>query len=216
MIRGLDVVISFLVLVVFSPLLLLIGLVIVLESGWPLIFSQVRVGLNGTEFRIFKFRTMRKNAEKLGQLTVGMKDARVTPVGVFLRKYKLDELPQFFNVLVGDMSVVGPRPEVPRYVRLYTPEQRKLLNVRPGITDHSTLYFSNENALLAQYSDPEKGYIERVMPQKLRLSKVYLDAPTPRNYLSLIVQTILKIVGVNIKKTQWWKRRNKMLADQIR
>jgi hypothetical protein len=158
---------------------------------------------------------MRKNSEKQGQLTVGMKDSRVTPLGVFLRKYKLDELPQFFNVLIGDMSVVGPRPEVPKYVRLYTTEQRMLLNVRPGITDHSTLYFSNENALLAAYSDPEKGYIERVMPQKLRLSKVYLDAPTPRNYLSLVVQTILKIMGLNIKKTNWWKKRNSALSSQI-
>ena len=144
-----------------------------------------------------------------------MKDARVTPLGVFLRKYKLDELPQFINVLLGEMSVVGPRPEVPKYVRLYTAEQRRLLNVRPGITDHATLYFSNENALLAQYSDPEKGYVERVMPEKLRLSKVFLDAPSPRNYMSLVVQTILKVVGVNIKETDWWKKRNKVIRDLV-
>jgi lipopolysaccharide/colanic/teichoic acid biosynthesis glycosyltransferase len=132
---------------------------------------------------------MRKDAEKMGQLTVGMRDSRVTPIGYFLRKYKLDEFPQFFNVFIGQMSIVGPRPEVRKYANLYTKEQLKVLNVRPGITDDATIRFRNENLIMGTYSNPEEGYIKEILPYKLRLSYIWLRKPTLYNYFRIIWQT---------------------------
>lgn len=194
MIRLLDIILSLAILIVCSPIFFVLSIAITLTSGFPFVFRQTRVGLKGKEFKIIKFRTMYRDAEQRGQLTVGMRDPRITPLGYFLRKHKLDELPQLWNVLVGEMSFVGPRPEVKKYVKLYTPEQLQLLNVRPGITDHASIYFSNENHIMGQHSDPEKAYIEIVMQEKLRLSKRYLDDPSVRHYFWLIWMTIKKVV----------------------
>lgn len=194
MIRLLDIILSLAIIIVCSPIFFLLAIAITLTSGFPFVFRQTRVGLRGKEFKIIKFRTMYRDAEQRGQLTVGMRDPRITPLGYFLRKHKLDELPQLWNVLVGEMSFVGPRPEVKKYVRLYTPEQLQLLNVRPGITDHASIYFSNENHIMGQHADPEKAYIEIVMQEKLRLSKLYLDNPSVKHYLYLIWMTVRKVV----------------------
>jgi lipopolysaccharide/colanic/teichoic acid biosynthesis glycosyltransferase len=142
---------------------------------------------------------MRKDAEKFGQLTVGKRDPRVTPIGYFLRKYKLDELPQFWNVLVGEMSIVGPRPEVRKYVNLYNKQQLKVLSVRPGITDDATIRFRNENLIIGRYDSPEEAYINEVLPHKLRLSSIWLKKPTLINYFRIIWQTFLAIF--NTKKS---------------
>ena len=193
MIRALDILISLVFLFLLSPILVIVALLIMLTSGWPFIFRQTRVGLHGNDFQIIKFRTMRKDAEKFGQLTVGSRDPRVTPIGYFLRKYKLDELPQFWNVLVGQMSIVGPRPEVKKYVKLYSAEQLKVLNVRPGITDDATIRFRNENQIVGNYANPEEAYIKEILPYKLRLSYIWLRKPTLYNYFRIIWQTFLAL-----------------------
>ena len=172
-----------------SPILLLIALLIILSSGWPFVFRQKRVGLHGKEFKIIKFRTMRKNSEKTGQLTIGNRDSRVTPIGYFLRKYKLDEFPQFFNVIIGQMSIVGPRPEVKKYADLYNKEQLRVLTIRPGITDDATIRFRNENQIMVSYTNPEEAYIKEILPYKLRLSYVWIKKPTLFNYFRIIWQT---------------------------
>jgi len=193
MIRALDILISLVFLFLFSPILVIVALLITLTTGWPFVFRQTRVGLYGKDFQIIKFRTMRKDAEKFGQLTVGNRDPRVTPIGYFLRKYKLDELPQFWNVLVGQMSIVGPRPEVKKYVKLYSAEQLKVLNVRPGITDDATIRFRNENQIVGNYANPEETYIKEILPYKLRLSYIWLRKPTLYNYFRIIWQTFVAL-----------------------
>lgn len=190
MIRLLDMLFSFVGLVLLSPLLLLIALWVKSDSRGPVFFRQIRVGRYGKDFQLFKFRSMRVDADKAGLLTVGGRDPRITGAGYFLRKYKLDELPQLLNVLFGDMSVVGPRPEVRKYVNLYTPEQRQILNVRPGITDMASIEFRNENEILAQSIDPEQTYIQDIMPQKIRLNQVFIKNPTIFNYLRIIFRTV--------------------------
>ncbi|MBS1927275.1 MAG: sugar transferase [Chitinophagaceae bacterium] len=190
MIRLLDILFSFVGLVLLSPLLLLIALWVKSDSRGPVFFRQIRVGRYGKDFQLFKFRSMRVDADKAGLLTVGGRDPRITGAGYFLRKYKLDELPQLLNVLFGDMSVVGPRPEVRKYVNLYTPEQRQILNVRPGITDMASIEFRNENEILAQSIDPEQTYIQDIMPQKIRLNQVFIKNPTIFNYLRIIFRTV--------------------------
>ena len=147
MLRFLDILFSFLGLIVLSPLLVLLCLWVKFDSAGPIFYIQKRVGLNGIDFNLFKFRSMRVNADKLGLLTVGGRDPRITNSGFYIRKYKMDELPQLFNVLVGDMSLVGPRPEVRKYVDLYNEEQLKVLSVRPGITDEASIAFRNENEM---------------------------------------------------------------------
>ena len=193
MIRALDILISIFILTTLSPILLILAALITLTSGWPFVFRQTRVGLHGKDFQIIKFRTMIKNAEQHGQLTVGARDKRVTPIGYFLRKYKLDELPQFWNVLVGQMSIVGPRPEVKKYVKLYNADQLKVLNVRPGITDDATIRFRNESTLVAEYANPEEAYVNVILPYKIRLSSVWLKKPTLYNYFRIIWQTFLAL-----------------------
>ena len=174
-----------------APVLLLAALWIKLDSVGPVFFRQVRVGRHGQEFRIFKFRTMRVAAERLGpQITVGV-DPRITTSGHFLRRYKIDELPQFLNVLLGDMSIVGPRPEVPRYVALYTPEQRRVvLSVRPGITDLASLEYKDENDLLGGSEDPEATYVEQVLPAKLALCVRYVQTRSFWGDLLIVVRTL--------------------------
>lgn len=194
MTRLFDVIFSLAGLVLLSPMLLVIAVWIRLDSSGPAIFRQVRVGRYGKTFELLKFRSMRPGSEAKGQLTVGTADSRITRIGAWLRRYKLDELPQLVNVLKGEMSIVGPRPEVPKYVAYYTPEQRRVLDVRPGITDHASLEYFEENKLLAQSSDPEHTYIHEVMPAKIRLNMRYIERPTLAGYFSIIVRTALRIV----------------------
>lgn len=194
MIRVLDFLFSFLGLTLLLPVLFFIGLVIKLSSMGPVFYKQLRVGLDGAEFNVYKFRSMRLNSDKLGLITVGGRDPRVTPIGYYLRKYKLDELPQLINVLIGDMSLVGPRPEVKKYVNLYTAEQKKVLSIRPGITDWASIYYRDENIILGKSQDPEKDYIETVMPDKLRYNMIYINKYGVSEYLKIIFITLWKIV----------------------
>ncbi len=192
--RAMDIVISAAALLVLWPVFALIALAIVADDPGPVFYRQVRVGRGAKPFRIFKFRTMVVDADKKGlSITVG-RDSRITRVGAFLRKTKLDELAQLLNVLRGEMSFVGPRPEVPRYVDLYTPYQRQVLLVRPGITDYASIAYRNENELLAGAKDPERMYIETVMPAKIELNMKYLREISPLADIRLILQTILAIV----------------------
>jgi lipopolysaccharide/colanic/teichoic acid biosynthesis glycosyltransferase len=189
-----DFVVSIVAILVLIPLFLIISFLIKIDSKGPIIFKQVRVGRNGKEFKIYKFRTMVTDAEKLGkQITVG-RDPRITRVGYFLRKFKLDELPQLFNVLKGDMSLVGPRPEVPRYTQLYNEEQKKVFTVRPGITDYASIKYRNENEILAKSEDPEKTYIEVIMPDKLKLNLKYIEEQSLWLDIKIIFMTLYKII----------------------
>lgn len=191
--RLLDVLFSLSGLTLLSPLIIYSAIRVKMDTTGNVFYKQKRVGKHGKEFYLYKFRTMHANSDKVDLLTYGGDDPRITPFGSFLRKYKLDELPQLFNVLRGDMSIVGPRPEVKRYTDLYTAEQRKVLNVRPGITDIASITFIDENNLLAAQPDPEKYYIEQVMPEKIRLNQSFISSPTLFNYLRIIALTIKKI-----------------------
>jgi lipopolysaccharide/colanic/teichoic acid biosynthesis glycosyltransferase len=194
MIRVLDFLFSFLGLMLLLPFLFFIGLIIKLNSKGPIFYKQSRVGLNGVNFNVFKFRTMRINSDKLGLITVGGRDPRITSVGFFLRKYKLDELPQLLNVFIGEMSLVGPRPEVKKYVDLYTAEQKKVLSIRPGITDWASINYRDENLILGESSDPEKDYIEKVIPDKLNYNLIYLENYGSLEYFKIIFTTLWRIV----------------------
>ena len=191
--RIFDIISSLLGLILLSPFMIIIAILIKFDSKGPIFFKQVRVTKNGREFKIFKYRTMRVGSDKFSQITVG-KDSRITKVGDFLRKYKLDEIPQLINVLIGDMSLVGPRPEVPKYVALYTEEQREILKVRAGITDYASIEFSNENDILANEADPEKAYIEKIMTRKIELNKKYLSEISVMTDVKIILLTIKKIL----------------------
>lgn len=191
--RLFDIFCSAIGIIVFSPLFLLLWIAVKLESNGPAFFLQTRVGKNNHDFKLYKFRTMYLDSESRGQLTVGMRDPRITKVGYTLRKYKLDELPQLFNVLLGDMSLVGPRPEVRKYVDLYNDEQMKVLSVRPGITDIASIQFINENELLATSENPEEFYIKEIMPQKLALNLEYINSNLLLKDVGLILKTIFKI-----------------------
>lgn len=193
--RLFDILVSFLVLVLFLPFGIIIAIAILCESKGGVFYRQVRVGKNGIPFRLWKFRTMRVNADKLGKLTVGMRDPRITRVGYFIRKSKLDEFPQFINVFVGEMSVVGPRPEVQEYVDLYTPEQRVVLSVKPGITDYASLEYFKENELLGQSENPKETYIYEIMPAKIELNKKYIANPTLGQDIKIMWLTFLKVVS---------------------
>ena len=193
--RAMDVLISGAALCVLWPVFLLIALAIVIDDPGPVFYRQVRVGRGGKEFRIFKFRSMIADADRKGlQITVG-RDSRITRVGALLRKTKLDELAQLINVFLGQMSFVGPRPEVPRYVALYTPVQRQVLLVRPGITDYASIAYRNENDLLAGADDPERMYIEEIMPAKLELNMRYLHEISPLCDVKLIFKTIAAVLA---------------------
>ena len=192
--RAMDIVISGGALAVIWPVLLLIALAIKIDDPGPVFYRQVRVGKDGKEFRIFKFRTMIVDADKKGlAITVG-RDNRITRMGRFLRKTKLDELAQLINVFVGDMSFVGPRPEVPKYVKLYTPYQRQVLLVRPGITDYASIAYRNENDMLEGAEDPEKMYIDVIMPDKIELNMKYLHEISPLADIRLIFSTIAAVI----------------------
>ena len=192
--RLFDICFSLGLIIVLLPLAIVVSLWIVFDDFGSPFFVQQRVGLNGRNFGLLKFRSMRKNAEYKGQLTVGMKDNRITRSGYFIRKYKIDELPQLVNVFLGEMSVVGPRPEVPKYVLLYNEEQQNVLSIKPGITDFASIEYVRENELLSASSDPEKTYIEEIMPAKLELNLKYLREQSFLTDMKIILQTIKAIL----------------------
>lgn len=191
--RIFDILFSVSILFLLFPILLIIGILIILESRGEMFFSQKRIGKDEQAFQILKFRTMFLDAEKKGQITVGDRDPRITRVGFFLRKYKLDELPQFWNVLIGEMSIVGPRPEVPYYVNFYDKNQRQVFKVKPGITDYASLKYFDENVLLGKSENPEQTYIQEIMPQKLALNLEYVNHHNFSKDLKIIGKTALKI-----------------------
>lgn len=193
--RLFDITCSFIGLLLLSPLFIVIAAWILIDSRGGVFYRQVRVGQYGRDFRLFKFRSMRPGSDKKGLLTVGGRDNRITRSGYFLRRYKLDELPQLINVLTGDMSLVGPRPEVRKYVDLYTEEQKKVLQARPGITDYASIEYARENDLLAQSNDPEKTYIEEIMPAKLLLNMKYINEQGLGTDLKIIFKTFGKILS---------------------
>ena len=197
--RIFDIIVSLIGLIVLSPLFIIIAIAIALESKGGVFYKQIRVGKDGKPFKLLKFRSMYVGADKKGLLTVSGRDPRITRVGYFIRKFKLDELPQLINVLKGDMSLVGPRPEVPKYVELYTDEQKEVLSVRPGITDPASIKFRNENDLLAQADDPEKFYIEKIMPEKIKISIDYIRKRNFFTDLGIIFKTVFSIFGKNDK-----------------
>ena len=194
--RTFDILVSTIVLLIFLPMGLVLSFCIVLESKGGVFYFQERVGQLGRRFHLIKFRSMRPNSELLGQLTIGARDPRITKVGYFIRKFKLDEFPQFFNVIKGDMSIVGPRPEVPFYVEMYTEAQRQILVVKPGITDYASLAYFNENEILAKAADPQKVYLEQIMPAKIELNQRYLSDPSLFKDIKIIGLTALKIIGL--------------------
>ncbi|MBI2722863.1 MAG: sugar transferase [Bacteroidetes bacterium] len=191
--RGLDIVFSLAGIVFLLPFFFIIALMIIINSGFPVLFFQKRVGQFNKDFNLIKFRTMKTDSDKKGLLTVGGRDPRITSMGYYLRKYKLDELPQLFNVFLGSMSLVGPRPEVRKYVNFYNEEQKQVLNVKPGITDYASLEYFSENELLAKSSTPEHTYINEIMPAKLELNKKYISEAGVITDLKVILKTIIKI-----------------------
>ena len=190
--RAFDILCSFLGLTVLSPVLLVVSVLVAVTSPGGVFFRQERIGKDGRPFRIFKFRSMRKDNAGL-KITTG-NDSRITPVGRFLRKSKIDELPQLINVLVGDMSFVGPRPEVADYVNLYTPYQRQVLLVRPGITGLASIRFRNENDLLTASDDPNRTYVEQIMPRKIDLDLEYSPHASVFYDIKLIFQTFAVVI----------------------
>ena len=193
--RLFDIIASGMGLLFLSPILILVAIWIKLDSAGPVFYRQVRVGKNNQDFRIFKFRSMSIGADKGSLVTIGGRDPRVTQSGYFIRKFKIDELPQLINVFIGDMSLVGPLPEVRHYVNYWTEEQMHVLDVRPGITDPASIKFRNENELLAQAEDPEKYYIEVIMQEKIRL---YLEYVQKHNFwydIKIILDTFVAIIS---------------------
>jgi lipopolysaccharide/colanic/teichoic acid biosynthesis glycosyltransferase len=191
--RLFDIFFSITGLIILSPLLVIISLLVGLTSKGGILYLQSRVGRGNKDFKVLKFRTMKAGSDKKGLLTVGGRDPRITQTGYFLRRYKLDELPQLFNVLAGTMSMVGPRPEVRKYVELYTDEQKKVLEIKPGITDYASLEYYDENEILAASSDPEAVYIKKVMPAKLELNKKYIREAGLLTDLKIILRTIKRM-----------------------
>lgn len=193
MIRFFDIIFSGIGLIILSPLFLIIYILIRCESKGGGFYSQERIGKDGVPFKLYKFRSMRTGADKGSLITVGGHDPRITKMGYFIRKYKIDELPQLWNVFIGDMSLVGPRPEVERYTRLYTDEQKKVLSVRPGITDWASIEYVDENVILGQAEDPDKAYIEQIMPDKIRYNMKWIENQGVVEYFKIIFSTFFKI-----------------------
>ena len=192
--RVFDVFFAILGITLLLPVFVILAVLIVADSKGGVFYRQTRVGRNNINFTLFKFRTMRTNAEKLGLLTVGERDPRVTFIGYYLRKYKMDELPQLLNVLYGDMSFVGPRPEVRKYVELYNSGQQQVLSVKPGITDWASIYFRNENQLLKNSDDPEAFYIQNIIPSKINQNLEYIRHNNIWIDLKIIALTLQKVI----------------------
>jgi lipopolysaccharide/colanic/teichoic acid biosynthesis glycosyltransferase len=193
--RLMDIFFSLIGLILLFPLFLIVGFIIALDSKGGVFYKQTRVGKDGKDFKLFKFRSMAVGSDKKGLLTVGGNDSRITKPGYFIRKYKIDELPQLINVFIGDMSLVGPRPEVRKYVDLYNQEQQKVLSVKPGITDYASIAYINENEVLGKSLNPEKTYIEEVMPSKLKLNLKYIKEKSVLTDIKIIFKTITKIIS---------------------
>lgn len=193
--RFVDIISSLIVLIIGLPFFLVIAVLIVVSSKGGVFFIQKRVGKNNVDFNLLKFRTMKPDSELKGQITVGGKDPRITRVGYWLRKFKIDEFPQLINVIKGDMSIVGPRPEVRKYVSLYTNEQLKVLTVRPGLTDIASIEYIDENELLGKSTNPEQTYINEIMPQKLKLNLEYITLQSLWFDIKLILRTVFKILS---------------------
>lgn len=194
MIRFFDIFLSVIGLIILTPLFLLISVLIILDSKGPVFFRQIRVGKFGNDFCLLKFRSMYVNSESKSCLTIGNNDVRVTRIGKILRRLKLDEFPQLINVLLGQMSLVGPRPEVRKYVKLYTKEQLIILSIKPGITDYASLAFKNENEILLRYSNPEEYYKNIIIPKKIKLNMIYIKKRNILEYLNIIMLTLLNTI----------------------
>lgn len=192
--RFVDILLSCLGLIVLAPILLVIAIIIKLDSKGPVFFIQPRVGLHNKDFLIFKFRTMHVESDKKGLLTIGNNDSRVTKVGYFLRRYKIDEFPQLINILIGDMSFVGPRPELRKYVNYYPEEDMVLFNVKPGITGLASIEFRNEVELLKSAKNPEEYFIKTIIPEKNKLNKIYIEQYSIWLDIKLIAITIMKVL----------------------
>jgi lipopolysaccharide/colanic/teichoic acid biosynthesis glycosyltransferase len=193
--RLFDIIFSFVGLIILLPFFIIIALFIAIDSRGGIFYKQIRVGKNGNDFKLLKFRSMKTDSDKGSLLTVGGRDSRITKIGYFIRKYKIDELPQLINVLLGDMSLVGPRPEVRRYVDLYNAEQKKVLTVKPGITDYASIEFRNENEILGKADNPEQIYIDEIMPAKLKLNLKYIEEKSFTIDLKIILKTIGKVIS---------------------
>lgn len=193
MIRLFDIVFSGIGLIILSPLFLIIYIIIKCESKGNGFYTQERIGKEGKPFKLYKFRSMRTGSDKGSLITIGDHDSRITKIGYFIRKYKIDELPQLWNVFIGDMSLIGPRPEVERYTRLYTDEQKKVLSVRPGITDWASIEYVDENVILGQAEDPDKVYIEHIMPDKIQCNMKWIENQGIVEYFKIIFYTFFKI-----------------------
>jgi len=193
LIRFFDILFALAGLLILLPVFLVIAILISVDSSGGVFYYQSRVGLLGKPFKLIKFRTMVTQAEQRGGLTIGMRDSRITRIGYHLRKFKLDELPQLINVVIGDMSLVGPRPEISKYVDHYTPDQKIVLTVRPGITDYASIEFIMENDLLAQSENPEKTYIEEIMPAKIALNRRFIENRSVRMYFRILLATLLSL-----------------------
>lgn len=191
--RTFDIVFALTGILILLPALFVISVLILCDSRGGIFYVQKRVGKGGRDFGLFKFRTMHSGSDRKGLLTIGDNDLRVTKAGYYLRKYKLDELPQLMNVLIGDMSFVGPRPEVRKYVNLYNPEQLKVLSVRPGITDYSSIKFRNESEILRSTENPEEYYLDRIMPEKLELNMKYIQERSFLKDIRIILSTFRSI-----------------------
>ena len=192
--RLFDIVASTLGLLILSPVFIIVAIWIKLDSQGPVFYRQTRVGRHNKDFRIFKFRSMRVGSDKGSLVTIGGRDPRVTRSGYFIRKFKIDELPQLINVFTGDMSLVGPRPEVRHYVNYWTPDQMRVLDVRPGITDPASIRFRNENELLEKAQDPERYYIDVIMQEKIKLYLEYVEKSSFWYDIKLIFQTFKVII----------------------
>ena len=193
--RLFDIISSIVVVLLGLPFFIIIAVLVVLDGKGGVFYKQERIGRYKCSFKLYKFRTMRPGSDNLGQLTIGSKDTRITTIGYYLRKYKLDEFPQLINVIIGDMSIVGPRPEVVKYVNLYSEEQLNVLKVRPGLTDYASIIYFKENELLGKAKDPEKVYIQEIMPQKLALNTKYIREKGMLTDLKIILKTLLKIIN---------------------
>ncbi|MBP7316489.1 MAG: sugar transferase [Chitinophagaceae bacterium] len=194
MIRFFDILFSTVGLILFFPIFIIISICIKIETRGPILYKQDRVGKDGKIFKLYKFRSMFINSDKKGLITVGNNDVRITKVGKFIRRYKLDELPQLINVLIGTMSIVGPRPEVEKYVFKYTDEQKKVLSVKPGITDYASIVYKNENRELSEQKNPEQYYIMHIIPKKIELNNIFIQEPTLINYFKIILLTLKEII----------------------
>jgi len=193
-IRFFDILFSTVGLILFFPIFIIISICIKIETRGPILYKQDRVGKDGKIFKLYKFRSMFINSDKKGLITVGNNDVRITKVGKFIRRYKLDELPQLINVLIGTMSIVGPRPEVEKYVFKYTDEQKKVLSVKPGITDYASIVYKNENRELSEQKNPEQYYIMHIIPKKIELNNIFIQEPTLINYFKIILLTLKEII----------------------